>query len=320
MMFRAIFTFPQRRVAASLAIVWSLLAFTIARADATMVSESCDQAAGPITADDSPQKSYFADLLKRGMSAPLSDFLKLWYPDRKGISADQNPYFFKCENGPYGILMPTETTNGIPSLTPECSPDVLYSWALEDRFEAIKKAMPDGETWSGPIFPWPNMLYTTLAPSATFMYGSIQVRVKIKPGTRFGYSSSTLNQIQFDNTNYVEYHFNDPSVVESWSYGTPEQYDEIVRDYLRIHSDKRAILYGAFGAGTSDISVMSNFNTPWDDHPAGDDVFQQNLLNLIRMILNGEGRIQYSKGACRNRLNEFSTPKPTYFDPFTPAS
>jgi hypothetical protein len=305
---------------ASFAILLAWVAVTTGHADVSSANESCDQTAGPVTADDSPQKNYFEALLKRGMSAPLADFLKLWYPDKKGVSDDQDPYFFKCEGGPWGTLAPTGTLDGSPNLSPDCSPDTLYSWGDADKLELMKKEMPDGEVWSGPLFPWPNRLYTTLTPAITFMYGPVQIRIKIKPGVRYGYPYNNKNQILFENTDLVEYYFNDSSVVESWSYGTPEQYDEIVRDYLRIKSGKRALLYGVFGGAAPGIGLMSNFNTAWDSHPAGDDVFQQNLLTLIRMILNGEGSIHYSKGACRNRAKEFSTTKPTYFDPFMPAA
>jgi hypothetical protein len=41
-----------------------------------------------------------------------------------------------------------------------------------------------------------------------------------------------------------DFAFSDSSIVESWSYGTEEIYDEIIRNLIPLKSDKRAQTYG----------------------------------------------------------------------------
>jgi hypothetical protein len=57
-------------------------------------------------------------------------------------------------------------------------------------------------------------------------------------------------------------------------------------------------------------------NKALDGHTWSEGTLKASLLQMIQMILNGEGRIYYSSGACRNRQNEFSMAFPTYIDPF----
>jgi hypothetical protein len=287
-------------------------------------AQSCDEPSGPITANDSPNKAYFEDLLKRGMSAPISDFLKLWYPSRGDPKAqEKDPYFFSCESAAWDVLQPQ--ADGF--LSPNCKPDVLYSWGPVGKIKNMSTAMPDSKVWSGP--PNPNFsLTTTLAPSPTFSYGLVQVRVRIKPSVQFSFSRNGPDDISFANTALIQFNVVNSETIESWSYGTPEQYDEIVRDILRITSGKRSLLLLAYAPpditpsnqeqGFHRLYRGNGAETEgWDGHPGDEKVLKATLFNHIKMILNGEGRIIYSQGACRNRARFFQTDKPTYFNPVT---
>jgi hypothetical protein len=82
----------------------------------------------------------------------------------------------------------------------------------------------------------------------TFGYGKTLMRFKIKMGTPFvDHPKKELGKGEAGFTPMDEmpdFAFSDSSIVESWSYGTEEIYDEIVRDLIRLKSDKRAQTYG----------------------------------------------------------------------------
>jgi hypothetical protein len=105
-----------------------------------------------------------------------------------------------------------------------------------------------------------------------------------------------------------DFYISDGSVVDSWSFGTPQQYDEIVRDIIRLQSGKRGISYTSQGGPVGSLPA-------WDGHVTNEYVIKQNLLEMIREILNGEGRIFYAKGSCRNLKRHFSTDKHSYMNP-----
>ncbi len=288
-------------------------------------SPSCDQKSGPITAEDSSNFEYFKTLLSSGDAASVEDFLKLWYPERQeSPEAETNPYIFACESVPWGVLVPE--ANGY--LSEACSPDVLYSWGPLEKTTSFSKYIPDGALWTGPMnAPVTNTnhskgsgtVYATFSAIATFGYGAVPIRIKIKPTAQY-HSTTTAGASRngevafYVLSNWHDYYLSDAAVVESWSFGTPEHYDEIVRDALRIASGKRALAYTGEpqGNGINRLWQLSNY----DGHASNAVQLKNALRGMIQMILNGEGRIHYSKGACRNRKLHFKTDKPTYINPF----
>lgn len=274
--------------------------------------EFCSEEFTSITADNSSQKQYFENLLKRGTKAPIKDFLKLWYPER-GKGNEIEPYFFHCQSEPWGPLK----GGGDDKLTPSCKPDTLYSWGPLEKLNSLKNAMPNGETWSGPPNPARHILYTSLTPASTYAYGLIQVRFKIRPEVEFDtsfFGGKNKKEVQVHTLTYQEFNIFDSSVIESFSYGTPEQYDETVRDILKLASGDRAqAYYSRAPRGWGMRRLYGSFLA--DGLTVSEEVLKSNLLEMIRMILNGEGRIHYVKEACQSRGRFFSTDRPTYFNP-----
>lgn len=283
---------------------------------------SCAETASSVTADDSPSKAYFETILKRGMDTPIQDFLKLWYPRRASAKIEEkDPYFFSCEKSPWASL----NWAADDSLAPDCRPDVLYSWGPPVKIKNMLVAMPDGKSWQGSPNPGYSMA-TAISPASSFSYGLDQIRIKLKKTAEFNRNPVLKNKAVIFSSVVNEFDIADSNMIESWSYGTPEQYDEIVRDILRVTSGKRAILLNSQAppdlkasdphSGLHRLFRGNGTETEgWDGHPGTELELKVALLNHIKMILNGEGRIIYSKEACRNRRFYFQTDKPSYFNP-----
>lgn len=283
------------------------------------IARSCDEPFGPVGASDSPNRAYFEALLKKGMSAPISDFLRLWYP--ANLNLKNQAYFFSCESQPWGALQ-ADASGSIPS---RCAPDVLYSWGPRVKLETMKKQLANGAEWKGSPNPHPGStgdLWLTISPSSSFSYGLIPIRVKIKPGVRFTTSPDEkpgiVNVPNQQREHLADFVISDASVIESWSYGNPELYDEIVKDILQISSGNRAITYNLWDfPGANDIQgtgLDRLYKGGTSERGAqSEETLKRNLLELIRMILAGDGRIHYASGTCHNRIVHFSTLKATYF-------
>jgi hypothetical protein len=140
----------------------------------------------------------------------------------------------------------------------------------------------------------------------TFGYGKTLMRFKIKMGTPFvDHPKKELGKGEAGFTPMDEmpdFAFSDSSIVESWSYGTEEIYDEIVRDLIRLKSDKRAQTYGGdhTKSGLAKIYIGSIDNKKFDEA-----TLKRNLLNLISMILKNEGKVFYQKGSCRSSAEHY---------------
>lgn len=212
--------------------------------------------------------------------------------------------------------------NTLSYLAKECKPDVLYSWGPEVKLAGMQKTMQDGKEWANSPNPLPNndkaALFMSMSPTSTFGYGNIAVRLKIKPSVPYkhiwGYVDSKEampNEIQVRTDQYQDFTTKDASVIESWSFGTPEHYDEIVSELLRFKEKKRAQLYFR----KIDSDGIDQLYTNVDSYKTDEDILKKRLLNHIEMILQGRGRIVYQKGSCRNREQSFKTKRPTYFNP-----
>lgn len=103
------------------------------------------------------------------------------------------------------------------------------------------------------------------------------------------------------------------SPVSTYSYGTPQHYDEIVRDIIQISSGQRAL--GNKAGEPSGQGLSRLYNDGLSEVNQQDETeLKKVLLEMIKMILNKEGRIFYAKGSCRNKNSHFDTQRPTYFD------
>jgi hypothetical protein len=252
------------------------------------IAADCQEPFGPATADLSPNRPYFEKLLAQGPDAPLDSFMRLWYPDRKGVST-YDSLFEAC-------LSSHSKCGGHIQI------DTVYSWGPLAKIKSLESRMRDGGEWHGNPNPG-HRLDTLASPLGSYGYGIVPVRIRLSPIPAW---MEVVLRLDYD---YVV-----GDEIESWSYGTPEHYDEIVRDYLRFKSGEPWIGYMPTADDHDNDRLF--FESSLDGHAFNPDALKNSLREMIRMVLNGEGRIYYAKGQCRNRSLEFQTRFPTYFNPF----
>jgi len=244
---------------------------------------NCDETSTVLSADNSPSKQYFIRLLKSGISAPLNDFLIFWYPERN-TDTFSDADLEQCE-------------------IEGCNLDTFYSWGPLAKVKTFMKTMPDGKKWSG--FPNPGHMFATLFSAVgSYGYGLIPVRIKLN-GNKYPVHPDREQSIS------------DGSEVESWSFASPEHYDEIIRDLIRYKTNKLWHGYTVFERIKNEKGFQNQlfFDLGIDGNEFSENVLKRNLLKMIQMILNREGRIYYSKNSCRNRDLAFKTKFPTYINP-----
>jgi hypothetical protein len=295
----------------------------------------CDEPPAVKGGESPSSVEYFKNLLAEGTSAPLDRFLKLWNPGRGDGSNSDSP-FFDCEEYPTGpFKMPQGTSGPIPA---NCHPDVLYSWGNRAKTDTIFARLSDGEAWSGTVNVDPTKdsngnlnhgnVFATISPASTYDYGDQLIRFKIKPGVSyFGRNEigGRPDEITLRPYQFHDFAIHSASVIENISTGTAEIYDEIVRDILRFKSGKRVSVYSEIFLQRDELGMQHPLMDPaglqrlffqFNDNPThSEEKLKENLLELIREILNNEGRIAYNKGSCRNRAYVFSTAFPSYLNP-----
>ena len=174
-------------------------------------------------------------------------------------SPKKTSYFEDCyhhETG--GLSIPFRGPYDSHEFRSECAPDTLYVWLEEKKID-----------WS--MYPKNPLrkgvyLYTWRTPLATYAYGKVQIRLKLKPHLKFKWLLKGRErehlfcpQVDQDSTVYVltttysktvsEYLICSKEVIESWSTGTPHAYQEAKREFEYINSVKNEepLRYDAFG-------------------------------------------------------------------------
>lgn len=286
---------------------------------------------------DLKKESYFRALLNKGLSAPLEDFLILWNSESE--TGDGKNYFDDCIESREGNA-PVRYEN--EHIVDPCKPDVLYSWGPKDKILDMEKAMPNippvglnnkNAKWTGNPNPgsFLNTLFATLSPVSSYGYGHWPVRIKVKKGVNFrlsrelglvdtGSEEETI-WMSASNPKYDslmnEFRIRSSAVIESWSYGTPEHYDEIVRDLRRLFSGKSFVPFvkdyqNPVLKSRKKLKLVERI-TSNEMELGKEEHLKKGLLEMIQMILNHEGQIYYAPGVCHSRAQHFATDRPTYF-------
>lgn len=327
-------------------ISFLLMAFTLGvRAEEQLTQNpdpQCNEAGGPVSAEDAPNYQHFKELAAKGSQAQLSDFLQYWYPNHYS-DKEVKSYFDDCETSEWGAFRAFPDSSPLNKAS-DCKPDVLYSWGPAYKLDNFKKEMIDGGEWSGGLNQPKGSVWGTVSPSTTFTYGPVQVRFKLKPNLNY----ANVTYIQNDKMIFLEspklddFIMRNSAFIESWSYGTAEQYDEIVAEIKHIISLKRAHTYilgvpddvaeielkQKYGSGSDEDDSSDTDKAAKDfarglnryihkviseNSPSSEATLKSTLLNMIHMIINKDNGIFYSNGACRNRADFFKTTRPTYF-------
>lgn len=288
--------------------------------EASQSLTNCNEPSSAVTASDSSQINYFKTLYAKGMNANFNEFMHLWYPERRGSTVET--YFLKCQSKPWSGLVYTANQY----LKKECSPDVLYSWGSMAKVKTIQSTAPDGKPWTSilnktsvKLLRDSPMIYATISPVATYQYGLVPIRFKLKKSTPiFGVRDVGTRDgvVTYYDWGGNDFYFLKGDILENWSFGTPEHYDEMVRDIQNyIVAVNGGIAYDSNITMHRGLTNIFNMEAH-DGHSVGEQYIKAALLEMIRMILSNEGRIYYNEGSCRNRQRTFQTDKPTYFTPF----
>jgi len=278
----------------------------------TNASETCQHEQDQ---SKSPNIDYFRWILSKGMNATLDELLVLWQPKDRLQQVDT--YFLHCRNPRYWNRPVQLDEQG--RLIERCVPDVLYSWGSEAKLREIMQRIGALERWETKFNPKHPRVWATISAVGSFSYGLIPIRIKFKKETIFlntlspRYPKSTVSI----NTSYPmnDFIINSPESIDSWSYGTAELYDEIVKDLRRILREPAKGYIAYFDYLSYYFGGKQNplFTTTERDI-APRTALKQSLLMLVKQVLNNEGQVFFRPGSCQSRIEHYRTDKPTYFN------
>lgn len=292
--------------------------FAQPEAQVAPAAQDCNQPNVVDKGDSSPNKAHFEKILDKAAAGldniSLDSLLQLWYPKRGNGLNLSSPYF-ACEAEEMGAFRYSE--GGKPEPSADCRPDVVYSWGPVHKSNDVFANMSDNGKWSG----FPNRgsisegnVFASISAVSTFGFGDRLLRFKIKPNAQYvfrGGWGAEHNKLTIRTGFFHDFAFKDADLIESVATGTPEIYDEVVRDILHFQSGKRVSAYNKNG-GTG---LGRLFSQAVDGNNQSELRLKRNLVEMIRQILHGEGKIHYSSGACRNRDRVFISSKPSYLRP-----
>ncbi len=223
-------------------------------------------------------------------------------------------------------------------LVPECQPDTLYSWGDAAKLQWFNDNLGDGKAWPQRL---PRSLFTTATATGTLGYGDYPIRFKLKSGVKFKVArnqgwrcedfltSGLLKESELSTTvvarvekrndgfSFLEFIVCSPRVIESWSHGTQEALDEMVREYAWITTHDHKEWEGYSKRNGVDDYISNNvdagaalFNT---DFSAG-TYARRMWFNRIRAEY-GLGGVRFPEKATRSTEQHFQTSRPSFFNP-----
>lgn len=222
-------------------------------------------------------------------------------------------------------------------LTPECTPDTLYSWGGPDKAVWYIDNLKNNTQWPELLS---RSLYTISSAAATFGYGVIPLRFKIKPGVRFKLlvSPSTNECDGFVRANYAtpselkttiftrlhkdgdfsffEHIVCSPNVISSWSFGYTFHYDEILADHTWMTTHPKQDWESYVHMNNENLYIDANI----DKANLHTDFTLKSFLNKMRLLqalgaskggyLSAEG----GQGYQTRIQKHFETSHPSYFN------
>lgn len=244
-------------------------------------------------------------------------------------------YFDVCNNTPTGgLTIPFWGSIASHSFRPECAPDILYTWQRRKEIEwnNFEKSPLTKGTY----------LYTWRTPIATYAFGDIQIRLKLKPGVKFKWVVKNRGGPRFlcpqpdqDSTIYVltttyaktvsEYLICSNKVLHSWSVGTKVAYFEAKNEfeYIRSVPDKIEQHFDAFGFGYGrkriaplDTKFSSDsYFVNWDGDKIlwNDQRLEKNLESLKQDAFSNEERLFFSPDQVPRPMEHYRTTVKSYF-------
>lgn len=214
--------------------------------------------------------------------------------------------------------------DGSKQLLSQCRPDTLYSWGDENKFRVLREQM-SGDAWK-PI----RAIFTTPGAVATFNYGPIPLRIKLRPGVKFkrtdshyscGYDGRVTEEqretVYYRKDEYKDWVICSTDVIESWSHSMPQHYDEIIkdlRDHRRRPGPENVIYYYYLQNDKKTI-----FTEDALDGRSGytEKVLKDFLRQFVRRVRENKGEVFYNPKTPPERRTveeHFRTDRPLYFN------
>lgn len=224
----------------------------------------------------------------------------------------------------------------------KCQPDTLYSWGPAEKTSDLKAAgwgipfwtrMVEGKMRHTPIF-------ATTDPVGSFGYGPYAIRIKLKKGVRFKHDlNNSLSAYQYcdedhmsaeaaQNTVVVRYlsipggwpdKFNKqhpghtgsaldfiicgPGPIHSWSYGTKQHLEEILRNQ-KVYAELKNSMgnewykYMEYYGKQDGIDIFDTYNI--DGKNFSFAFYEQNIARHRQSIVSGASGVFYSPGTAKS--------------------
>jgi hypothetical protein len=297
-------------VFAALILALSTTASAVSRFHHPVVSAAQAPATKSALVIDAPKPAaaeiaYFRDLLARAETAPIEDFFRLWFPSDVHVVADS--YLDRCID-----LNRTEMKREADgTLSQDCKPDVLYSWGPEIKLKTIRQDLQDGTNWNKPLNGG-RSVWVTISPISTYAYGPIPIRFKFKPQAKF-INDFVENAVVEHTGGLMDFLFDNANVLESWSFGMPQHYDEIVKDILQFAKTTDVVTYSGYRGNEPDYKNIYIAGVV-ERRAQNEATLRENLTLMIRMILENKGEVHYASGVTHSVQKHFATDHPTYFN------
>lgn len=244
----------------------------------------------------------------------------------KTTLAKDTSYFEICNNqNAHNTTIPFDEEG---KFRPECAPDTLYSWQPRSRIN-WDRFTTDPTFGKGYLFTW-------RTPLATFGYGDVQIRIKLKPDVKFKRISEYSNDCRayspdlWKNTIFVavfsfgatDYMICSPEVAESWSTRTQESKIEALNElnFIRAHKKGHDVNYDAYGfaAGRKRNSkeyyknpyfvTADNTKKNWSTKK-----LKSNLNDMSTVETPSEGKVYFNVGIEPNREKHFLSNSNSYY-------
>jgi hypothetical protein len=199
-----------------------------------------------------------------------------------------------------------------------CRPDTLYSWGDQTKLNVIESQMGNNK-WADSF----RIIFTTRSPIATFGYGPIPIRIKLKKGLKWVKKRPSTScterplaerqtTIYYSNGYLLEFFICSPKIIHSWSYSTREHYDEVIKAYEWDTNQRDSLNFETYGSGDSSI-----FGRHWDGHLFTPSVLEDSLKLWIDRINAGTSKIYFNEDIPKHERTfekHFETDKPIYYN------
>lgn len=220
---------------------------------------------------------------------------------------------------------------------PDCAPEVIYTWRDQQFIAKIAEAQANG---IGPVAQHPvKKMFFSKTPLSSHPYGQLAVRVKLKKDVKFIFAEGS--QAIFPNRDceyyknrypadydkmvlvaylssykFQEYILCSDGLIESWSYGTPEQLQEMEKELAYFKANPKAGAHENARPGYALVLPYEQSGQCADGNPCQQKDLDERFKHH-REVAKTQGTIFYLT-SDKSRESHFKTTKKFYYSLTTP--